>query len=275
MPVGFLQRFMLQMVFGIALTSIWFTTVAGAVCGWEFYQCATDNDPKGAYWESGWNPVSVCGPSFASGSTLKRRCLEACYTFSSCYPFNSGCVYEQIYQDTSSGQPCEGTCTEGSTLSSQSCYDGPSGTNGVGVCRGGTRTITSTCGVIDYSSACNGQVLPSTEEVCDGADNDCDGVIDNGYACVCGASKVCYEGPGGPDGTPISPCMKGTMTCTSGRWSACSGQILPSFFEVCDGVDNDCNGLIDDLPNPCDCSKDPCCGKAGQCCEDNASSGGK
>jgi hypothetical protein len=65
------------------------------------------------------------------------------------------------------------------------CYSGPPDTNGVGVCRQGQqvcqqgRWYGETTGgnfVLDY---CTGEVVPS-REICDGADNDCDGITDFG-----------------------------------------------------------------------------------------------
>ncbi len=65
------------------------------------------------------------------------------------------------------------------------CYTGPEGTLNVGVCQPGTQICNAgqwygrresgnyTLGV------CTGEVLPS-EEICDGADNDCDGIVDYG-----------------------------------------------------------------------------------------------
>lgn len=54
------------------------------------------------------------------------------------------------------------------------CYDGPGTTRAVGSCKDGVRTCTN-----GLWSACVGEVLPSNE-LCDFADNDCDGAIDNG-----------------------------------------------------------------------------------------------
>lgn len=51
------------------------------------------------------------------------------------------------------------------------CYPGPAGTDGVGICTGGTRA----CGDGDLWGACEGAVTPRTE-ICDnGVDEDCDG----------------------------------------------------------------------------------------------------
>ncbi len=62
-----------------------------------------------------------------------------------------------------------------------------------------------------------GDVRP-TEELCDGLDNDCDGIVDN-------FRRACYEGDRKYVGK--GACKAGTQLCTAGAWGACEGQVLP------------------------------------------------
>jgi hypothetical protein len=124
---------------------------------------------------------------------------------------------------------CNGIVDNGAN---QVCYVGPAGTNGVGVCHGGSQICSN-----GSLGSCVGQVLPSTE-VCDNLDNNCNGQRDENV------TQACYTGPAGTNGVGI--CHGGTQVCTSGAFGSCVGQVTP-IAEICgNSVDDNCNGQINE-----------------------------
>jgi hypothetical protein len=107
------------------------------------------------------------------------------------------------------------------------------------------------------------QVVGPKPEVCDGVDNDCNGVIDDNPGDVGGG---CGDNcPGGQLAGCIGACKPGTVSC-SGGVKVCKGSTGPS-PEVCDGVDNDCNGVVDDGFGWPSYASDPRnCGACGNAC---------
>lgn len=116
----------------------------------------------------------------------------------------------------------------------QECYEGPAGTQGVGVCAAGERVCS-----LGVFGACGGtapdgtifqpQILPS-EEICDGQDNDCDGTADEGppacpgaFECVNGACVPEYCNPAEPgqiDGYYCDPATSSFVLADCGTTGA-------------------------------------------------------
>jgi len=115
------------------------------------------------------------------------------------------------------------------------CVDGDiraCGSN-IGLCQSGTRTCSNS-----IWGECFGGIDP-LEETCNGLDDNCNGIVDDGIVCECtdGETKSC--------GSNIGVCEAGTRSCSNGTWSECSGGIDP-FQETCNLLDDNCNGMLDD-----------------------------
>lgn len=95
-------------------------------------------------------------------------------------------------------------------------------------CNDGNANTVDSCN--EATDACDHVAV--NVEVCDGADNDGDGLRDETFACVLGTTQACATGCG----------STGSQSCVAGCvWSACTPPA-----EACNERDDDCDGAIDE-----------------------------
>ncbi len=215
--------------------------------------------------------------SFLVSSTVVALLAVACTST----PDDLGLVFPADEADAASAvidasppPPTAAETCEGQLPASRACYTGPAATRGKGRCKDGELTCTS-----KGQTVCLGEVLPAPAEACNDVDDNCDGVIDDGFDKAtsplhCGAcNKACAS----DEHCTAGKCEKRTETSCSngvdddgdgkadcadtecndqacGTGCTCTGGIRVETL-CADGLDNDGDGAVD-------CADPSCNGKS-------------
>jgi hypothetical protein len=132
-------------------------------------------------------------------------------------------------------------------------------TCGVGVCA--ASGVSSCQGGVELTGCTPGHPLGTRDESCDGADQDCDGQVDEDF--------------------PVTSTQCGVGACRAmGQWTCVAGQVLDSCApspagandSTCDGVDDDCDGQVDEdfVGAALECGVGACHATGAQTCANGA-----
>lgn len=151
---------------------------------------------------------------------------------------------------------CDGVVNQGCACTPgtfEKCYSGPAGTVGKGICKSGRQWCRED-GLA--RGACEGELVPATEDCTNDLDDDCDGVVNQPEACVCQPGDVapCYSGPAGTAG--VGACVAGVQTCLpeGGAFGPCESEIVPASEDCASDLDDDCDGAINEPDAACACT---------------------
>jgi hypothetical protein len=206
--------------------------------------------PQSTTWNGGINMVrdayGSCGVDckctydsfkFAQvGITPALAALNSCESSSNCSA-HQACISGKCINQTYCGDGIvqtkndEGEVEECEPLSLRNALR--FGVSDIGECKLGASFCTQSC----TWSPLKNLVLPAAEK-CDGLDNNCNNLTDEGCSCSEGSKQSC--------GVNLGVCKNGTQTCTPEMtWGLCNGGVSSS-NEICDSLDNNCNGEIDE-----------------------------
>jgi hypothetical protein len=159
------------------------------------------------------NGPPPCGTYQCNGGACQVICPNCTDADKDGYGVGAGCA----------GGDCNDADPAINIADKRACYDGPSNTEGVGVCHGGSeRCVTGNWG------PCLGEQVPSGES-CNGLDDDCNGIADDGLPHI-----TCGTGA----------CTQTVQSCVGGAAAMCTPKTALSPVDLCTGADDNCDGIV-------------------------------
>jgi len=144
---------------------------------------------------------------------------------------------------------CDGTTDEDDAVDAPTWY-ADTDSDGYGDAASTTPACTQPRGYVPDATDCddtNRAANPGTAELCDGFDDDCDGVVDEDDAVDAPTWYLDADADGyGLDSSTRVQCSAPTgYAATGGDCDDAHPTVNPAATEVCDGIDNDCSGQVD------------------------------
>jgi hypothetical protein len=141
---------------------------------------------------------------------------------------------------------CDGSTDEGLTfltyyVDADNDGYGDASATGVSSCNPIVGSVTNNGDCNDNNAAVN----PAALEVCNGIDDDCNGLTDDGLTFLTYYVDADLDGFGAGAGVSSCVAIPGSVL-VAGDCDDNNAAINPNASEVCDGIDNDCDGLADD-----------------------------